>query len=319
MPRSILPIGIVALLVSAVLTPAAADSCQLEQFASVPVKFAPSGHLLLDVALDGEPTELILDTGAGASTLSGAYVERRQWPVSETRVWGYGLTGKGLSGMVRVGLLRLGDAVSRGPAFGVANFGGDGRDGGPVGLFAADYLANYEVELDLAAGRIKLFSQDHCAGTLVFWAREYFRLPLQLTQDKRLTAEVPVDGRTLKALIDTGAPQTTMRLATARQLFDVAPPDGRTATASGIDGVKIATFPHKFDSLTFGGITLRNTTVQISDINSGQGAGNPGSHITGKLDQPDLIIGMSLLRQLHFLIAYSEPALYFTVGDQPNR
>jgi predicted aspartyl protease len=299
--------------------PAASDTCQLKQFASVPVEYATNGHVLLNVAIDNEPVKLVLDTGAWTSSLGKRYVARRDLPVRDVGVVGYGLTGKGLRGVTQVGQLKLGDGVSRDPSFGIAEIGGDGADGGVVGLFGADYLASYEVEFDPSAGLLKLFLPEHCAGKVVYWASEYFRLPLQLTHDRRLMAEVSVEGRTLRALIDTGAPHTTMRLAIARSSFDVTLPDGPTAKVVGVEGVKVATFPHTFESLTFGGITLRNTQVLISDIDTGKGATKPGSHITGMPDQEDLIIGMSLLRQLHFLIAYSEPALYFTVGDPPKR
>jgi len=48
-------------------------------------------------------------------------------------------------------------------------------------------------------------------------------------------------------------------------------------------------------------------------MDSGRGASNVGSHISGLRDREDVIIGMALLGKLHVFIAYSEPALYFTL------
>jgi hypothetical protein len=97
-------------------------------------------------------------------------------------------------------------------------------------------------------------------------------------------------------MIDTGAPSTTMRLSTAR------------GDLHGMDGIKINAFPHTFHSMTFGGITLNDTQMIVADIDQGKGREQTGSRIRGNHDQPDVIIGMSLLRKLHLFIAYSEPA-----------
>ena len=75
---------------------------------------------------------------------------------------------------------------------------------------------------------------------------------------------------------------------------------------------------HTFNSLTFGGITLHNTTMMIADIDMGRGLANTGMHVSGPVDQDDLLIGMPLLSKLHMFIAYSEPALYFTLAEPPK-
>jgi hypothetical protein len=84
-----------------------------------------------------------------------------------------------------------------------------------------------------------------------------------------------------------------------------------------MDGIKIDAFPHTFHSMTFGGITLNDTQMIVADIDQGRGSEQTGSRIRGNHDQPDVIIGMSLLRKLHLFIAYSEPAIYFTLADSP--
>jgi predicted aspartyl protease len=298
------------------LESARAETCQLKEFASVPADFRGS-HILIDVSINDQPARLVVDTGAGVSMLDPAFVARLGLPIIETGTLGYGLTGRGLSGATRVAALKLGNAVSRSAAFVIAHIGGDGHDGAPVGLFAADYLFNYDVEIDPAAGRLKLFAQDHCPGKVVYWAKEYFRLPVSLTPDKRLDVDLAIDGRTLRGMIDTGANATSLRLAVARRLFDFDPAAAglKHGKAIGADATPIDVFPHVFDSLAFGGITLRNTTVQILDMDSGRGASNAGSHIGGRVEQEDAIIGMSLLRKLHVFIAYGEPAFYFTLPE----
>ncbi len=301
----------------AALPAAQASECQLKQVASIPVSIGAGGRILMDVSINDHPVKLLLDTGASFSLLDRSFVEQAGLPLTDTRTIGYGLTGHGISQATRVDRLQLGNTVSRGGDFAV---GETSAGGGVVGLFGADYLYNYDVEFDLAAHRVVLYSQDHCTGKVVYWAKEYFRLPLSLTQyGKRIDADIQVEGKPLRALIDTGASGIAMRLAVARRLFDIDPEaEGlRHRKSTGIDG-SVDSFSHVFDSLTFGDITLRNTTIAVADIDMGKGRSNPGTHMSGAVEQEDILVGMPLLRKLHFFIAYSEPALYFTIAEAPK-
>jgi predicted aspartyl protease len=304
----------VALLGAGLSTAQAAGDCRLKQVASIPITIGPSGRILLEASINDQPVKLLLDTGASFSLLDRSFVQRAGLPLIDTRTLGYGLTGRGINQGTRVGTLKLGTAVSRDGDFAVGDSTG-GRDGG-VGLFGADYLSNYDIEIDLAARRVVFYAQDHCPGQVVYWAKEYFRLPLSLTRSKRPDADIAVDGKPLRALIDTGASGNAMRLSVARRLFDIAPDaEGvQHRKATGIDGT-VDGFNHVFDSLTFGDITLRNTNVAIESIDVGKGAANAGSHMLGTIDQEDILIGMTLLRKLHLFIAYSESALYFTIAE----
>jgi predicted aspartyl protease len=300
-----------------------AGECQLKQLASIPAAFTNSGRIVVDVSLDDAPVKMLIDTGASINLLGQAFVEQQGMQVFDSQGTVYGLTGKELHQVARVSRLRLGNAVARDPVFVVGDMGREGNNGGPVGIFGADYLAQYDVEIDPTGGFVKLFSSDHCPGKVVYWTNEYFRLPAHLTLDHHLEVQITVDGKELKAMIDTGAPTTTMRLAAARDVFGIeSPSPGAPAPGQvrGVDGVGIEAFRHQFKSLTFGDITLNDTQMTIADIDQGKGGYSLGSRITGNHAQPDVIIGMSLLRQLHLVIAYSEPAIYFTVVERkPGR
>jgi predicted aspartyl protease len=295
-----------------------ADDCKLKQFAAVSARFTKNGRILLDLSIDGEPAKMILDTGGAVSTLEEAYVDRRKLPAVDSGRKIVGMTGTQLYRATRVSELTLGNAVAHDVVFQVTSLLRNGGNGGPVGLFGADFLVPHEVELDPEAGRVTLFSPDHCPGNVVYWAKEYFRVPFDMTPDGRIEVAVTIDGKVFHGLVDTGAPMTTMRLAVAQAAFNITPEsvdEQSRGYTNGVDGVKISAFAHNFQSLTFGGITLQNTKVVIADIDSGQGATHAGSRITGNSKQPDLLIGMSLLSRLHMFISYSERALYFTLAD----
>lgn len=309
-----------AVSLAAAAPPAFADDCRLTEFASLPSNYGAGGPITLDVTIDDRPAKLALDTGSGLSFLFQGFVDRFDLPQHDTQDFAYGLTGKPIHKIVQVEHMTLGRGAISNGVFGVANIPSDGTDRQPVGIFGAGYLANFDVELDPTAGRVNLFDPKHCPGHVVYWAKEYFRLPVHFGDGKRLETEVTLDGRPVRAMIDTGAGVTTLRLAVARSLFGIDQPDaaaGRQLTLQGLEGAPLDTFPHVFHTLTLGGITLNDTKVIIADINSGRGAEHTGSRIVGLPDQPDMLIGLPLLRRLHLFIAYSEEAIYFTIADPP--
>jgi hypothetical protein len=301
---------------------ASADECRLKRFASIPMTVAPNGPALIDVSIDGEPAKLVFDTGSAVSLLDEGYVNRRKLPAADFRRAAYGLTGKELHGGVRVKELSLGTAIAPDQLFRVGHTGDDGGGGGPVGVFGTDFLADFDVEIDPSAGRINLFLPNQCPGNVVYWAKEYFRLPIYVPQgvtlNRRMVAVIKVNDVGLHGLIDTGTGETTMRLAVAHDSFDLTPEPaagGGGAAIRGVDGTAIAAFHHVFEGLTFGDITLNKTDMVIADIDVAKARINTGSRIAGAPNQPDVLIGMSLLKRLHMFIAYGEQAVYYTVAE----
>jgi predicted aspartyl protease len=307
-----------AMLCSLAAPAGAVEDCRLKRFASVPTTATADGRIAVEVAINDDSAKLLVDTGAGLSFLERTFVDRTHLPQRDTPVLGFGLTGRPIDRAARVARFALGDAVIHNQNFAIGTVGGNGLDGLPVGIFGANYLAPYDVEIDPVGRHLNLFLPDHCPGRTVYWANEYFRVPVHLTEGKGLEVDVRIDGKSVRALLDTGASVTTMRLAIARDLFDLAPPSAGSppqAKLSGVDGARLDSFLHRFDSLALGGITLRNTPVVVADIDSGRGATRYGTRITGNPEQPDMLIGMPLLHRLHLFIAYSEPAVYFTLAE----
>lgn len=298
-----------------------AASCELHVVASIPAKLSPRNQLLLDATINDSPVKIQVDTGAQTSTLSRKFAVRTGIPIEDMPGVVYGLTGEALNQKTRVRSLHLGNTVSTNEAMVLTPIGGDGTDGEPVALFGADYLQNYDVEIDVAGGKVNLFSQDHCPGQVVYWSPEFFKSKIYYVGNSPLhrpTIDIAVEGKPLRALIDTGAWATAMRMAVAQERFDLSPNSAdmqKLGETKGIDGRVLETYQHTFQSMTFGDITLHNTRMAIAPINTAAHHASAGSHLNTDMgEQPDVLIGMSLLKQLHLLIAYSENALYYTVA-----
>lgn len=299
----------------------AADSCQMRLVASVPATLSPRNALLLDATINDLPVKIQVDTGAQTSTLSRKFATRVGMPIENMPGVVYGLTGEALNEKTRMRSLRLGNSVSTNAAVVLTPVGGDGTDGEPVALFGADYLQNYDVEIDVAGGKVNLFSQDHCPGQVVYWAPDYFKSKIYYVGESMLhrpTMDISIDGKPLRALLDTGAYTNIMRLAVATDRFDLSPtsPDmQKMGETKGIEGRTLDTYQHTFQSMTFGDITLHNTKMMIAPINTAAHVASIGSRLNNSMgDQPDVFIGMTLLKQLHLFIAYSENTLYYTIA-----
>ena len=303
-----------------------AQNCDLKQFASIPATLTADNRLVLDAVINDQPAKIQVDTGASFSALNKAFATRMGMPISNSPEVIYGLTGQALTEHTRVASLRLGNKISTDAMFVLKPTGGDGTDGTPVGLFGSDYLQNYDVEIDVAGGKVNLFSQDHCPGKLVYWAPEFFKTPIYYqtkTPVHRPILNIAVDGQTMRALLDTGTGRNTMRLATASGRLGLSPNTPGmeyVGDIMGVEGRKLPAYRHTFQSMNFGDLTLHNTTMDIVPIDTAANRNALGSHIkVGAEDEPDVFIGMSLMKQLRLVISYSENAIYYTIAAPPKQ
>ena len=322
-------LGLTASLVVLIATPvyraSAADRCSLKQVASLPATIGDG--VIIDTKINGTSAPMYLGSGSAVSHLSEGFAKRIGLPIEEMRS-GFASTGsrRGLNLMTHVGLLELGQTKSRSESFILTPDQSDGTDGQPVGTFAADYLANYDIEIDPVANKVVLWSQDHCRGQVVYWDKEYFAIPIlfrQIWGDHVPELDVTVDGKPLRALISTSRSTTVVRQASAEGKLGWTV-DSATTPKSGTweddDGRALDEYEHTTQSLTFGDITLHNFKVKIDPIDFAAHVHSTGSHISSaNIEQPDIYIGMDLLKKFHIYFAHKEAMLYYTIATPPKQ
>jgi len=176
-----------------------------------------------------------------------------------------------------------------------------------MGMLGPDIMGAYDVEIDFAGGKLNIFSQDHCPGQVVYWTQSpYAAVPMKLDSDRHITIPVVLDGKALTAVADTGAARSFMNLDVAKAIFglDEKNPALKSLGVVGINNVAATQlYRYPFQSLTFEGIQIHNPDIAItkgSDADKGE---------------PDLLIGIGVLRQLHLYIAYKEQMLYLTPAE----
>jgi predicted aspartyl protease len=302
---------------------AAADDCALKQVASLPVHFE-NHQMLVEIAVDDIPVNFLIDTGAEYSEIGQALAARLQLPVKNIAGTSYGVGGAADIMMTTVPTLQMGRMTAHGQPFFVDQNFGDGQDGRMAGIFGADFLSNYGIEIDLPDQKVNLYAADHCPGRVVYWDSEYFKMPFDRGDRPvpKIKITVALDGHQLHGILDTGAGNTALRLGTARSVFgyDETQAGDQTYPMSGAAVRRVLTaYRHQFASLEFGAITLRNPMIAIAPFDAAKtSAPEVGSHInTRKLDQPEIYVGMDVISKLRMFIDYRESALYFTLAKPP--
>ncbi|HEY6578350.1 MAG TPA: aspartyl protease family protein, partial [Rhizomicrobium sp.] len=184
----------------------------------------------------------------------------------------------------------------------------------------------FDVDIDFAAKKLNLFSQDHCAGKVVYWAADAVTVvPMHVVNSGHIMVPVTLDGHGFDAMLDTGSSHTHLSQESARNIFGLAPDSAGMAKVGDFGpGGKTAVYRHSFGALALQGITIGNPGVYIFEdlLRTGM-AQTP--HLGSRLTDvdvsdgvTDMILGMSELQNLHVYIAYKEQKLYISSASSPS-
>jgi predicted aspartyl protease len=199
-----------------------------------------------------------------------------------------------------------------------ANFGDDTRVAGALG---ADILQHFDVSIDFGKHTLALIDQNHCEGNVVYWpAASVAVVPFERLRTGQIVFEVTLDGRPVKAILDTGAFNSTLYQGPAEGTFGLTLGSADTPATGTLGGDAGSTvWQHKFKSLTFAGVTVLNPEFSIipNRISKHFDSTELGSLISRPSAQaePDVLLGMNVLKHLHVYIAYREKKLYITPSE----
>jgi predicted aspartyl protease len=172
---------------------------------------------------------------------------------------------------------------------------------GMNGTLDPDMMNNFDIDFDFAGGTTYLFSQDHCPAQVVYWTQTGFiAIPMETAPSGPICVPVTINGKSVRAILDTGAVTSVMSMSTAESL-GIKPddPDLKLKRSYGLDG-RYKEYTYPFKSLALDGLTVNNPHITIMSDNT-----------IGRLDS-DMILGIGFLHQLHLYIASWERKLYIT-------
>lgn len=271
-------------------------------------------YFTVPVTVNGQPKQFLLDTGGAFTQIAIDTTKDLGLKIQPSRVVMYDMYGNTTSGQVTadVGVGRLTAKAAELPIIGIR---------GVDGIFAADFMQNYDIDIDFAGRKLNYFLTDHCDGRVVYWPAGVIAAVAfhgwNTHGDSHMNITVKLDGHEMPATIDTGASTSTLESGTARQLFGV------TAESPGVTKVgtdALQGFAWTFKTLEIGGITVRDPEFAVIKDRVGKNDRDniaADSHIQRITDgmAPTMLIGMNVLRKLHLYIAFKEHKLYVTAGS----
>ncbi len=235
----------------------AAAACRVETLARVPVTVAGRSPLVT-VQVDDQPARFILDTGAERSVVSEAAVRRLGLPRDQ---W-VGTTMSGIGGVDRrpnalprslslagVKLVRntLNHDTSLVVTPGLRGVSPDAADG----LLGRDYLFAFDLDLNMPDRVLGLEAVHGCSGSFLPWNSPYAAVPVTEVVGAAVVMPVSLDGRPLRALLDSGASSSLLAAPGMFKLgLDVAHvADDPSDVVSGLGPRSVVMRRHRFASL----------------------------------------------------------------------
>jgi predicted aspartyl protease len=265
----------------------------------------PMGNIpIVTVRINGGAADFLFDTGAERTIISAAAAKRLRVAAH----YEYARPMRSLGGAVSGGDARLrsfelgGMTVSDFTIL-VGPVSLPSVDGKPIeGLLGADFLGDYEIDLDLARRRITLFTPPPCPVGAPAWSSAYATIAANRSLHERLFFPVRLDGRPLAALIDTGAQLTTLDADWAAALGVTGPTLARdpVTTLRGATAKPVTSRAHRFAELQIDGEMLRDQTIMVTRLG---------------LQDADLVLGADFLRWQRVWLSYSSHRIFLERRD----
>ena len=257
---------------------------QLNGYKAVRVHYSPLNKMIMSVRINGQPANLLVDTGsnqvildADAAESFGVRPSRRDLRyIQFTRINGQ-LLPLGFAQSLRAGGMNFGSTLVtlRDSSHSDA---GDTRVDGVLGL---DLLTRHKAVINCRT-KLIFFKVDRTRQldlTSVASAEKFTKIPLQREENGALTVRCSIQGQSARLLVDTGAFITIFHeaflksagipLETTRVSAHFARGAARKVSAGQIDDLKIGGFkmpPAKFGVTALPNFTLLQSSARIRGI-----------------------------------------------------
>ncbi|MGD0865352.1 MAG: aspartyl protease family protein [Rhizomicrobium sp.] len=314
--KALLTLGVIG-----AVTPALADDCKLMQLGSVAMSGTPDAAVLIPVSIEGTSKLMAIDTGSPLSAVDPTAADELHL-IRHNILQGYmfNSAGQTFTQMAVIHALDIGQMHAENVR--ILQWPSQmWTDQNIAGTLGADLLRNYDVDIDTDTKTLKLFSQDHCPGKVVYWPNAAVSVvPIRVVASSgHIIVPVVLDGHNIDALLDTGAFGTILSQETAENTFGLQP-NSPDMTPSGEFRGSVPVYRHTFKSLVLEGITIDSPTVYIWDDQTKYGmqqSQHTGTRINDTNEtsgKTDMALGMQELRHLHLYIAYKEQKMYVSAA-----
>ncbi len=284
-----------ALVVSACQT-AQPGTCKMGHVTDLALTFA-HGHLVTPALLNDAPMNLIVDTGAQGTTLTEDATSRIGIYTSSTNAYVSGVGGSRSLSLFYAKTFRLG--TMHGEHLGLTASPFDFPKSNPRidGLLGADFLSHYDLDFDLGEKKLQIFKVlEGCTNPSVALEEPMFMAPLAAAYsqyDARPHVRIEIGGKTLRAVVDSGAQNTVIFRGAARRLglsLDDLKADPHFRS-TGVGPHARDSALHKMAPITIGEVTISNLPVAIVDDRLDDGT--------------DMLLGLDFFARVHVWLSFS--------------
>ena len=276
--------------------------CTLGKYGTLSVEMIGERPTTL-VKINGAATRFAIDTGAWFSFMSRANAEALGLKLTPAP---FGFRMGGIGGLANAEVATVKDFGILDTDLHHVDFLVGGSDAGEASL-GANLLDFADLEIDLAHGKVTLFKPDGCRkSALAYWVKNggtynVADLHPAALNDLRSFVDVTINGKTVRALLDSGAAATLLgRRAAERVGIDLKGPGVKPGVR--IRGVGERTYQSwivPIDTFSVGTETIQHSEMLVMDGNLGDGSA-------------DMILGVDFMLAHHMYIANSQRKLYFT-------
>ncbi|MEG3165995.1 aspartyl protease family protein [Sphingomonas sp. PB2P19] len=282
-------------------------ACQVTKILDLPVVMA-GRRPMVTAQFGGRDARFIVDSGAFFSTIARASAAE------------FGLKVESLPAQFRLqginGDTSAGSTVAQNFSLGgvsipKVSFIVGGSDTGSAGLLGQNILGVADVEYDLPHGMVRLMRTTDCAKTgLAYWAagKPVTAIKLERPDSDRFKphtiATVLLNGKSIRAVFDTGAPSSLLTLEAAKRLGVMPETPGvvPAGTGTGIGTKRVRTWYAPFESLQIGGEAIPKPKITIADV---------------KIGTSDMLIGADFFLTHRIFVSNATRMLYMTYEGGP--
>ena len=280
----------------------AAEKCHLGKYGTLPVDMV-GGRATTVVKINGSDTRFALDTGAFFNTMSKASATSLGLKLKNLP---FGFRLSGIGGATDAEFTDVKEFGVLDTTLHKIEFIVGGTDMG-YGLLGANLLDIADLEIDLAHGKLTLFAADHCnKAAMAYWTTDgnynvVDTEPADSQNDRRTFLQVTINGKNVRALLDSGASATLLTRDAAERIgIDLNAPDVKSGLLSiGVGTKPVKTWTVPIDKFSVGTETIQHSQMMVID-------GDMGDRDT------DMLLGVDFILAHHMYVANSQEKIYFT-------